>query len=290
MIDLQEILLKKWGQDNMAHFYILQAPTHIQSAGNFLNTWINEFIYKVLMKEKNISKEESISLIKNGHADLLFIEKEDKQKNYSITDGDFLEFFKILSHKNYELKRRFIIVSDAHLINKTMANKLLKTLEEPPEGTTIFFLRPIQKALLSTINSRAICLTVSKSNTIESEPINYHNYQKTIDHLLQNHGRTSDEAQELSCLFKDFGTPPFLITPVIDALKNKKHWQSSLFHSLIELSIELPLKFESKQDFLNKIKWFEKSKTFNNSMNERMTNLVMSLHYATMSLDKSKQN
>jgi len=293
MDNLKDILLNKWASDQLAHFYILQAPTSCKSPDTFLETWVRDYVSTIVSREKNISLDHSKELLNSGHADVLFIKKEnkdDKQKDYSIADGDFNEFFRFLGHRNFELKRRFIIVSDAHLVNKTMANKLLKTLEEPPEGTTIFFLRPIKKALLSTISSRAITLSIKSNEDLNKISVNYREYEKALNNVLQDYGLKQDEALELSSYFKDFASPAFLITPLIDALKTKKSWQNSLYNSLIELSSELPLKFKDKSEILEKIKWFEKSKTFNNSMNERMTNLVMTLHNATMSLDKSKQN
>ncbi len=290
MANLKDILMHKWASDHMAHFYILQAPSQMKTPASFLKQWAQDFISDILTKEKNLSKEQSHQLLKNGHADLLFIEKEDKQKDYSVGDGDFNEFFRFLGHRNYELKRRFIIVSDAHLINKIMANKLLKTLEEPPVGTTIFFLRPSQKSLLATISSRAILLNLTANKQASQISYGIAKLEETIYEVLLSNGLNEDDSTEISHCFKDLGTPPFLMGPIIDMLKNKKHWQSALHESLITIAAALPLDFHAKSKLLNKIKWFEKSNTFNNSMTERMTALVMALHHGTMSLDKSKQN
>ena len=55
----------------------------------------------------------------------------------------------------FELPHKFIIFTQAHLIPKDISNKLLKSLEDIPEKSTLFFLLPAQKSLLPTISSRA---------------------------------------------------------------------------------------------------------------------------------------
>jgi DNA polymerase-3 subunit delta' len=51
--------------------------------------------------------------------------------------------------------RRVIIIDQAQLLNPMAANSLLKTLEEPPEGTFFFLIAPSIAGLLPTIRSRS---------------------------------------------------------------------------------------------------------------------------------------
>jgi DNA polymerase-3 subunit delta' len=51
-------------------------------------------------------------------------------------------------------RHRFVLVDEAHRMNAATANSLLKTLEEPTEGTTIIFLAPSLTSVLPTIRSR----------------------------------------------------------------------------------------------------------------------------------------
>lgn len=50
--------------------------------------------------------------------------------------------------------RRVAIIDDADLMNEESANALLKTLEEPPEGSVLFLLTPDLAPILPTIRSR----------------------------------------------------------------------------------------------------------------------------------------
>jgi len=51
-------------------------------------------------------------------------------------------------------ERFFFILDKAHLLTPVCANRLLKTLEEPPEGYTFFLLTNNDQAIISTIRSR----------------------------------------------------------------------------------------------------------------------------------------
>lgn len=50
--------------------------------------------------------------------------------------------------------RRVALIDDADLMNEESANALLKTLEEPPEGSILFLLTPDLDPILPTIRSR----------------------------------------------------------------------------------------------------------------------------------------
>lgn len=68
------------------------------------------------------------------------------------------EIRKFLSLEYEDIKYRFIIMDDAHLINTEGQNALLKSLEEPPEGVIFILLTPYDEKLLPTIRSR--CWTI----------------------------------------------------------------------------------------------------------------------------------
>ena len=53
-----------------------------------------------------------------------------------------------------DVKYRLIIISDAHLMNETAQNSLLKSLEEPPEGIIFILTTPFPGQLRETIRSR----------------------------------------------------------------------------------------------------------------------------------------
>lgn len=52
------------------------------------------------------------------------------------------------------LVAKVFIVDEAHMLGRDAQNLLLKTLEEPPEGTVIILVTPAEEELLATIRSR----------------------------------------------------------------------------------------------------------------------------------------
>ena len=64
-----------------------------------------------------------------------------------------------LALKRFEGRRRFVVLDPADAMNTQAQNALLKTLEEPPEDTTLVLVAASPDALLPTIRSR--CLRVA---------------------------------------------------------------------------------------------------------------------------------
>ncbi len=60
-----------------------------------------------------------------------------------------------LSRKSFEGRGYVEIVTDAHLMRREAANAMLKTLEEPPQGTLIILITSSLSGLLPTVRSRA---------------------------------------------------------------------------------------------------------------------------------------
>jgi DNA polymerase-3 subunit delta' len=75
-------------------------------------------------------------------------------------DGAFIKIDQIrelqreLSLKPYEAPRKGCIIRQAHRMNPSAANALLKTLEEPPGSAIIFLITDTASSLLPTIRSR----------------------------------------------------------------------------------------------------------------------------------------
>ncbi|MBC7581513.1 AAA family ATPase [Aeromicrobium sp.] len=81
-----------------------------------------------------------------------------KEKSIAIEKIRELEQF--LSRKVPGNGTRVVLINDAHLLGTEAQNALLKTLEEPPESTTLILSVAHEQALLPTILSRAPVLSV----------------------------------------------------------------------------------------------------------------------------------
>lgn len=64
------------------------------------------------------------------------------------------ELIKRFRFRPFEGKYRVVIIEDAHRLNESAANALLKMLEEPPEANVFILLAPESQLLLPTIVSR----------------------------------------------------------------------------------------------------------------------------------------
>ena len=84
----------------------------------------------------------------------------------------------------YEARARIFIVDDAHKMNASASNALLKTLEEPPATSHIFLVTSKPDALLPTIRSRVQTLRFGGVDTEEIERL-----------LLQTHEYSQEDAR-----------------------------------------------------------------------------------------------
>ncbi|MFH1223929.1 MAG: AAA family ATPase [Pseudomonadota bacterium] len=89
--------------------------------------------------------------IDNGeHPNIIFLRPKEKD----ITIKDVRGMLDTLQFSPAEEGNRFIIIDDAHRLNNSSANALLKALEEPPKDTALFLITPNLHKMLPTIISR----------------------------------------------------------------------------------------------------------------------------------------
>jgi DNA polymerase-3 subunit delta' len=93
-----------------------------------------------------------------------------------------------LSMKRFEGRHRFVLIDPADAMNPQAQNTLLKTLEEPPDGTTLVLVAGSPDALLPTIRSR--CLRISFGPVPDDEVVRQ----------LEQVGRTPAEARLAAAL------------------------------------------------------------------------------------------
>lgn len=70
-------------------------------------------------------------------------------------------------------QHKLALISDAHLMNTSAANALLKVLEEPPVTGTLFLLTDAKHRLLPTIRSRCIGLDVTLDKQATSQMVDW---------------------------------------------------------------------------------------------------------------------
>lgn len=109
-------------------------------------------------------------IAENKHTDLIEI----LPSGENIAVDDLREMKKTLFFSPLEGKFRFVIFDEAHKMNASSANTLLKTLEEPPAHTKFFLITHERGLLLPTI--------VSRCQFIHFSPLP----QEALEDLLKN--------------------------------------------------------------------------------------------------------
>jgi len=252
----------------MSHFYILEAHSSVANKQEFLKQSVDQFLIDVIATERNVSPDHARSQLKQGHGDILYITKSDKGQEYTLKSGDFEPFFNLLSYKNLELKQRFIIVENAHLIGKTISNKLLKSLEEPTPNTTILFLADTTSHMLETILSRAIKWTLREENTKHQDFQGLKDKEQLIEHLSKG----PKKAQEIA----NYLNGEIQLHELLDKVSKKADYEES-FKLLINALCDSKSLESSKSDLLEQMKWWSKAREFHNSPQETFIKMLNSL-------------
>lgn len=89
-----------------------------------------------------------------GHPDVLTISPPEDRATPTIGVDQVREIVRKVGYHRYSGKRRVVIVDPAEAMGPSAANALLKTLEEPPEGTGFILIATQASTLLPTILSR----------------------------------------------------------------------------------------------------------------------------------------
>ena len=98
----------------------------------------------------------SCRLVASGsHPDVMIIEPPEDRATPTISVEQVREVVRKVGYHRYSGKRRVVIVDPAEAMGPSAANALLKTLEEPPEGTASSS-SPTRRALCCRRSCRAV--------------------------------------------------------------------------------------------------------------------------------------
>jgi len=189
---------------------------------------------------------------------------------------------KFLSMDYNEIGYRFIIISDAHLMNEEAQNALLKSLEEPPEKVIFILTTPFVSKLRSTIISRcwkinfdplsedeivqilAEYFEIDKTTAKEVAPfamgsvqyalnlieMNFHNLkEKTVSILRYSFGRKFNSAfDELNSVLSDQNSVnyPIVVGMIITWLNDIQRYKLNIKKYFFKDHLETLEKFDSK--------------------------------------------
>lgn len=155
------------------------------------------------------------------------------------------ESLKFLKIKSTNAAARILVVRQAELLTEDAQNALLKTLEEPASNSAIILLTSSTRALLTTIQSRAVCIDIL--------PISFEqariNYGKISESELKRHYSLSEgNAELLEAIVNDADHPLvleienakiFLTQSAFErvkAIENQKDSADQLIDSIIKIA------------------------------------------------------
>lgn len=118
------------------------------------------------------------------HPDVFILKPEKEEKGIKIDDVRAL--IKDIYLKPFQARRKVYIIDQAEEMKHEAANALLKTLEEPPQDSTIILIANDIKSLFHTIVSRSqvVRFDALGSDQLEDILINEHSMEKSMAHVL----------------------------------------------------------------------------------------------------------
>jgi DNA polymerase III subunit delta' len=143
--------------EQVHHGYIFEGPS-TQDKTQIAKAFAQALLCHVLPGEGCGTCETCIKIETENYIDLTIIRasKAETSKVYSIKDGDVESLIRRLQKKPFEGQRNIGIIESVETITPRAANRLLKTLEEPPVGTVILLLCENINVLPRTIVSRCV--------------------------------------------------------------------------------------------------------------------------------------
>ncbi len=148
----------------LRHAYLLTGPRHIGKT-----TLGRIFAQSLLCEEQENSpcgQCRACRLVAHGnHPDFRLLQPLDKNGQVDRIDGmlrveQATDLIREVTLRPLEGRYRFFLIQDAHTANDSFANKVLKTLEEPPDHVILCLTAEDRSLLLPTIVSRCQVLAL----------------------------------------------------------------------------------------------------------------------------------
>lgn len=217
---INTVLKKRYENNSLASLYIVRFDSKTTNPDQWTQEFLNQF-----------------TTVKNDHPDVLFIKRNEDEKDYKVEGPQWANFQTFIQYRPYILKNKFVFIYDAHRITDILSNKLLKTFEDSPKQLTIFLFLKDQQTLLPTILSRAIGLSI--------------------------HGQKSPLPQKA---FEELATP----NKIIEEIKSIEDGEAQFIDSVINKRLENTHNFLEAEACLRLLKNFQKSSEYNNAQSSRI--------------------
>ena len=277
--------LDKVIQENIiSNAYIFYGPEYVGKKETALR-----FIAEII-RTKNSDLDAYSKIKDNNYPDYLKIEPTyiskgnlinqseiDKERNQNIKAQIRIEQIRhikvFLGKKSLKSTKKFILIENAHLLNESSSNCLLKTLEEPTNGVFILLTSRFN-LLLDTI--------ISRCQTIKFKPYSDKDLKQLIKYSKFNNQDVLSEAEVLeNLIFISNGSPGKLLdnleiwNQIPKTIKNEIDFPLKNYETILNLAKNITslLDLNQQEFLLNYIqrKWWEGTK------NKRIAEILESI-------------
>jgi DNA polymerase-3 subunit delta' len=185
----------------VSHAYLFEGP-----AGVGKTTLALRFASELL--------DDSYELVRKN-PDLLFITVQDDESQIDVDTIRTLQ--KDLSLYPFKSRYKVAIIEKAEFMNRTAANSLLKTLEEPGKTSVLILLSSDTGKLLDTIKSRCQTISLNPVSSVEMEARLTGKNAKEAIRLAQGRPGVAISLLEDAELFQDTLTTSSKVLDLLDA-------------------------------------------------------------------------
>ena len=239
----------------------------VKGENSQLCDWHHEFCQKVLQQHFSIGESQAKQKRERGHSDLLDCSLEESKSEYNLKSPGLEEFFKTFHYHPLQLSKRFIFIHNSDKLGPIVCNKLLKLLEDAPDYLSIFFLCPLNKKLLPTVESRALKFYLPRLTPLGA--IQVGNNLKNF--VGQSYPFVHQEFKQLILQYiqKDRGAQECL-----EKIKANREWEAELISLLMEWNLSHHCQYQKKEQLQNALCHYQQAQTFHNSAQDRILPLL----------------
>ncbi|MEZ4316036.1 MAG: DNA polymerase III subunit delta' [Myxococcota bacterium] len=139
-------------RDGLHHAYLFEGPEGL--GRRRVADWLAMYVNCTASERPCGRCSRCLQIAAGNHPDVITLEPDPSKASQTIGVDAVREVIRKSGYHRFDSKRRFIVVDPADAMLEPAANALLKTLEEPPEGTGFILLTTSARRLLPTIVSR----------------------------------------------------------------------------------------------------------------------------------------
>ncbi len=234
-------------EDRLHHCYLFEGPRGVGKARMALTLAMAANCALPLDRAPCGTCSSCRAILTGVHPDILIVEPEPGRATRILSVDQARAVLSALTLQRHSARRRFVILDPADALNEEAANALLKTLEEPPDGTHFFLISSRGAGLLPTVRSRSLRVrfsalpTASVANFLVArghDPSHADRAEGSLGRALELVEDATARAELLAALLGAIGQPLHRLFSFTEE-RGKKEAGDSLAEAVVNLVEEL---------------------------------------------------